>query len=263
MGKKRKSFGFPKPISDGKKKKVWGAKNVLHSPFSLAFPPALAGSADAVIDVLKAAFPEPPMLRPPMSRARAKDVDDSEDLSKSSNHSEIEGVSDDNGDGETPVALGLGEHQGIQPRADDKETAKTSVSTKRPAGILVGMNEVTKGLEKGNVVLVVAARDSSPPILISHLPALCYMQSAALVSASGNGDDIAAALGVKKLLAFGILRPEKVEEGALRLRTQTLMETLRPHATPLDFPWLAVAKGDRQVPPELPEPHLAPPSKLL
>lgn len=259
MGKKKKSFGFPKPKADGKKK-VWGTKNVLHSPFSLAFPPALAGSADAVIDVLKKVFPEPPMVRPFAPKPCAKDRDDTDELSNSSNDSEC--MRDDKEDVETPVE-DVGDRQSGQTSANNRDTEKSTASSKRPAGILVGMNEVTKGLEKGNVALVVAARDSSPPILIAHLPALCYMRDAALVPACGNGDDIAAAFGVKKVLAFGILRPEKVEEGAIRLRSQTLLENLKPHATPLNFPWLAVAKGDRDVPPELPEPHLAPPNKLL
>lgn len=261
MGKKkRNSVGVAKPSAGGKKK-AWGAKNVLHSPFSLVFPPALAGSADAVIDILKKAFPEPPMFRHSAPKPPKEKFDDA-NCSSSSNDSEIEGKQDEMEVVEKPAVDGVDGR--IVPReAADGGNGKSSPSSKRPVGMLVGMNEVTRGLEKGKVALVVAARDSSPPILTAHLPALCYMQDAALVSASGNGDDIATALGVKKLLAFAILRPEKVEECTLKQRTQTLIDSLQPHATALNFPWLAVAKGGRDAPPQLPEPHLAPPSKLL
>lgn len=263
MGKRKsKSLGVCK-ASAGGKKKVWGAKNVLHSPFSLALPPALAGSADVVIGVLREVFPEPPMFRHSAPKPRVKDRDDADDLSISSNGSDPKGMRVDTQNVENSVADGVVDRQCGQPSVDEREIPKNKASSKRPAGILVGMNEVTRGLERGNVALVVVARDSSPPILISHLPALCYMQNAALVPACGNGDDIAAALGVKKLLAFGFLRPEMVQEAATRLRSKALLDKLTPHATLLDFPWLAVAKGDRNDPPVLPEPHLAPPSKLL
>lgn len=285
MGKrKRNSFGVAKPSAGGKKK-VWGSKNVLHSPFSHAFPPALAGSADAVIDILKEEFPKPPMFRPSMPRPRRDDEKAAE-----SGESSTSGTSGSAGDGvavrpkqlaimecddqlaseakesEQPLKAAASDSAEVEEKraeAVEKEVTAGSLSAKRPTGMRVGMNEVTKSLEKGHVALVVAARDASPPILISHLPALCYMQDAVLVPASGNGDGIAAVLGVKKLLAFALLRPERVEEGAPRELIQGLLDALRPHATPLNFPWLAVAKGDRTVPPTLAEPILAPPNKLL
>jgi ribosomal protein L7Ae-like RNA K-turn-binding protein len=286
MGKNnRTSFGVPKPGGGGKKK-VWGSKNVLHSPFSLAFPPALAGSADAVIGILKSEFPRPPMLRITVRKPRAKEAgsDDEGQSSSSSSPAEGEGAeagkvapaesieredcsmraADIEGAGNVVLESGARDIADTKQRGVNMRTeVDSSSSARRPHGILVGMNEVTKGLEKGHVALVVAARDASPPILLAHLPALCYMQDAALIAASGNGDDIASVLGVKKLLSFALLRPERVQEGESRQLVQRLVGVLRPHATKLNFPWLSVAKGEQTVPPHLPEPHLAPPNRLL
>jgi hypothetical protein len=262
MSKKRKKgvglAGAARTGAGGARKK-WGTKNVLHSPFALSFPPALAGSADAVCAVVRAAFPTPPLLRPPLQRPP---VEDSDDRSSSSEAADAKM-------GDNPAGVG--------PGADDPATAAAppaaaelagaggeakASAPRRPAGMLFGMNEVTRGLERGIVRLVVAARDVSPPVLIAHLPALCYMKDAELVPFSGGGGDVASIFGVKRLMAFALVNPADVPEGRDRELVRQLADGLRPHASDLDFPWLAAARG-KAAPPGLPEPRLAPANKLL
>lgn len=246
--KKKKGDGVTKPGASGKKK-LWGAKDVLHSPFSLTFPPALAGSADTVCNILGAAFPTPPLRRP------------DEPAKKPAPAKEVEG---------SAIEKEGGGQAGAGDACDSSSSSEVSArpprvprpKCPRPSGLLVGMNEVTKGLEQSRVALVVAARDVTPPVLIAHLPGLCFMRDARLLPFSGNGDDVAAALGVKKLLAFALTKPDEVPEGPARALVERLVAELGPHDAKLDFPWLAVAK-DMAAPPPLPEPHFAPRSKLL
>lgn len=241
--KKKKSDGITKPGAGGKKK-LWGAKDVLHSPFALTFPPALAGSADAICAILRAAFPTPPLRRPRVPRPAADAAPPAADASQP------EAVENEAGSGSESSGSSVAAARAAPPKIV------------RPPGLLVGMNEVTKGLERRRVAVVVAARDVTPPVLIAHLPGLCYMRDAALVPFSGNGDDVAAALGVKKLLAFALVLPEFVSEGPEREAVEKLVVAVGPHTVKLDFPWLAVAK-EKAAPPGLPEPHFAPRNKLL
>lgn len=268
------------------KKKKWGAKNVLHSPFSTAPPPALAGSAECVCDALKAAFPVPPLRRVQALREIPDNVSDASASCTSSEGGDETGVR------EMSRSSKLG-HAGMRldtsalPFAEDDTRAlasdqakqdlgvsstsppklqraakASSSSTGRPAGMFFGMNEVTKGLEKDKVSLVVFARDVSPPILFAHLPVLCYMRDAALVVCSGSGKDFAKLLGVKRMLAFAIARPSSIPEGPSRDLIEKLYADLLPHVATMDFPWLATARG-KSVPPHFPEPIVAPANKLL
>jgi ribosomal protein L7Ae-like RNA K-turn-binding protein len=235
------------------KKKAWGARNVLHSPFATTFPPALAGAADAACTALRAAFPAAPLRRRPRSAKNERTAAPilAPDALPSSKTDEPVVVTDDGDNG----------NDGDDVDDDDDQILPAPPTPDRPACLHVGMNEVTKALERGGLRVVVVARDVSPAILIAHLPTLCYLRDASLVPVGGGGGDIARALGIKRALAVGIACPESVAEGPECGRLCKLVADLLPFAATLDFPWLAAAKRVSK-PPPVDEPILAPRNKV-
>jgi ribonucleases P/MRP protein subunit RPP38 len=220
------------------KKKAWGARNVLHSPFATPFPPALAGAAETACAALRAAFPDYPLRRPPRVQKKSRAPTSARDAALA----DEDAASSDGS------------------QADD-ELPPAPLTPRRPLGLHVGMNEVTKALERGELALVLAARDVSPALLTAHLPALCYLRDAKLVPLTGGGADMARELGTKRALAIGLARPLDVPEGPDRDRLTKLAKTLQSLISDLDFPWLAAAKRVAK-PPSVNEPILAPRNKV-
>ena len=63
-----------------------------------------------------------------------------------------------------------------------QEKAYEAVEIARKTGKLKkGVNEVTKMVERGQAKLVVIAKDTNPPEIIMHLPALCEEKEIAYV----------------------------------------------------------------------------------
>lgn len=205
------------------KKKVWGTKQVLASPFATVFPSAAPGISEKVLAALCAVFPEPFAKRVSVPRP----------------------------DDTLPADEAM--------ETDVKEKRPWCVTLcKKPPRVLCGLNEVTRALERGKVELAVVCRDVVPSVLIAHLPVLCYVHGAALVVLPGGGTDIGAVLGTRRLLAFAVLKQDAVTEGAEECASAVkLLEFLKPLATELDYPWLAAAKGKGPVP-ALPEPVMQP-----
>lgn len=216
------------PTSKSTKKKAWGTKQVLASPFAPTFPSPNPSTRNAVLEILLETFPVPFAQRVPKPRPTRPSKPDG------------------TGEASLPTDVALDK---------DIPGAEVTKKCKKPSGLLCGINEVTKALENDHVDIVVVSRDVVPSILVSHLPVLCYLKSAKLVVMPGNGAEMGEILGTRRLLTFAIKRDARdaPEEHSLMKR---LAEKLAPFATKLDYPWLAAAKGG-PVPP-LPEPMVIP-----
>lgn len=207
---KKKSKG---PVQGKQKKKVWGSKQVLASPFAPVMPSAKPETQRKVLEVLLSAIPVPFAKRPPRP-----------------------------------------------PRADrmeiDRKPAPTP-SVRKPARLVCGLNEVTRGLERENLDIVVVCRDITPALLVSHIPVLCFAARAPLVIMPGDGTDIGTVFGTKRVVTFAVRkRPEEEVADPVSV-AEVLLKGLRPMATTLDFPWLAAAKNRSDVP-EFPKPLMIP-----
>lgn len=206
-----------KNLTQGKqKKKVWRSKQVLASPFAPVMPAAALGTRDAVLRILLSAVPVPFAQREPRP-SRAS----------------------------------------LPPQAAPAEAAPPPhKSCKKPARLLVGINEVTRALERGGVALVLLARDVTPALLVQHVPVLCFLAGAQLVVMPGDGTDMGVVLGTRRVLAVGVA--ERREDGDSGGVAEMILQGLKPLATRLEYPWLAAAKRKKGTPPPLPEPVSVP-----
>ncbi|KAI0566557.1 Ribosomal protein L7A/L8 [Gracilaria domingensis] len=200
------------------KKKIWGSKQVLSSPFAFTFPSANAGTKDAVLQIFAKQFPEPFARRESRPSRRAR------------NHERIRN------------------EQEVGRKAEQR-------MSKKPLRILCGINEVTRALEKKKVELVIVSRDVTPSFLITHIPVLCFLNSATLVVLSGDGTELGHILGTRRLLALCILK-EISGNSEKSQSVDFLVEKLKPYSVVLDYPWLAAIRGETT--PRLPDPSMVP-----
>lgn len=107
----------------------------------------------------------------------------------------------------------------------------------KPNGFLIGINEVTRALERRQVNLAVVCRDATPNLLISHLPALCFTAGAKLVVLPGEGSELTHVLGTRRTLAFAIRKHDDIH-CVLSEQLHDLARRLMPLACVLNFPWL-------------------------
>lgn len=249
MTKRKKKGASSKPP----KKKAWGSKQVLASPFAPVFPTPDPGTLEKVVGILLETFPEPfakrvsrPSKKCPRDDAIMRDVD-------------VVAASD----GSENVPLVSAKTEDAKLKEGEQGILKIETSCKKPPRLLCGVNEVTRALEKGKVELAVVCRDVSPSIMVSHIPVLCFIGSTKLVILSGNGGDVGKIMGTQRLLAFGICKKEEADVGddkhvgrSKNYIADRLVERLSPLATPLDFPWLAAALGGKV--PKFPDPVMIP-----
>lgn len=85
---------------------------------------------------------------------------------------------------------------------------RKTLTSKRP--IIIGLNEVTKALESGQVSVVLACKEDIPHArLLQHLPFLCRWHDALPVALpKGTAPQLTALLGLPKITVIGIRRDE-------------------------------------------------------
>ncbi|CAN8077140.1 unnamed protein product [Agarophyton chilense] len=205
-------------------KKVWGSKQVLSSPFALTFPNAKSGVKEAVLSIFAQHFPEPFARR------------ESRSLRKAPTH--------------------VMHPEGVSPNQEmGEQDRKTKEIRKKPKRVICGLNEVTRALEKKTMELVIVSRDVTPSFLITHIPILCYVNSANLVVLSGDGTELGHILGTRRLLALGILKKVSVDSESTQSE-DVLLGKLEPYRSTLEYPWLAAIRGEKT--PNLPDPSMVP-----
>uniref|UniRef100_A0A7S2ZFJ3 Ribosomal protein eL8/eL30/eS12/Gadd45 domain-containing protein n=1 Tax=Rhodosorus marinus TaxID=101924 RepID=A0A7S2ZFJ3_9RHOD len=69
---------------------------------------------------------------------------------------------------------------------------------------IIGLNHVTRALERGSVKLVVLCRLVQPIHLIEHLPSLCSENKAHLVVLASNGHDLASIFKQKRTTSIAL-----------------------------------------------------------
>lgn len=252
--------------SKGKRSGPWGVKQVLATPFAPTLPPIitptscsgatvegkietsgtgfLSGTANA-IEALRLACAQ--LAHTAAHRARTDaEVPPSKEVNKGG---------DICGEGTCVVgheASPASSEIKAKGRPDSKsEQTKPRVGRfqkdrfhRKPYGLLVGINEVTRALERRVVSVVALARDTGSSILISHIPALCAASRAHLVAVADDGSKLGAAIGLRSALVVAILRgvdantSEAIVEKALPPPLKDLADLWIRLSSPLNFPWL-------------------------
>lgn len=114
-------------------------------------------------------------------------------------------------------------------------------SRKKPEGLVIGLNQVSKCLERDELRLVVVARDVMP-VLVSHIPVLCFLKETILVVVANSGVEIGVLLGSNRALAFGILKEDNDKMAKMGIRVKhnmaKLTDEISSYAVHLSYPWL-------------------------
>ena len=87
---------------------------------------------------------------------------------------------------------------------DEKQAFAILQKAKESGKIRIGINEVTKAIERGQAKLVVTASDVSPAEIVAHIPGLCK-EMKALSTSAGNKAELGAAVGIKNTSAVAVL----------------------------------------------------------
>jgi len=103
--------------------------------------------------------------------------------------------------------------------------------------ILVGVNAVTKALERRPLSLVLVCNSARPVDMTHHLISLCAMRDTSGCCLSGLSRTLSEILGIKSVLAVGFVERK---ENPL----QDLLEFIKDKAPPLNVPWVNVWKND-------------------
>ena len=93
---------------------------------------------------------------------------------------------------------------------------------KKTGKIKVGVNEVTKAVERGTAKLVVIAEDVSPPEIIMHLPVLCKEKNIPFTYVNTKKE-----LGEKTGLLVGASAIALIDEGEAKKDLVDLVKKLK------------------------------------
>lgn len=103
--------------------------------------------------------------------------------------------------------------------------------------ILIGINKLTRALEKDEVRLVVVSSQASPFKIIQHIPVLCTIYNAPLCKLNKSTSDMAKCfpkLKLKSVLCFGLKR---MAEGHTS-HWEDVYNFVSSKATPMTIDWL-------------------------
>ena len=107
---------------------------------------------------------------------------------------------------------------GLQTSTDDETTQERHKALLKKQAIAIGINEVTRLLEKDQLSLILANRSVKPLLLVEHLIPLAVQQHCHAVALNKLSEMIGPLVGVKIVSAIGF----KVVSGAYKERRSSL-----------------------------------------
>ena len=97
------------------------------------------------------------------------------------------------------------------PSSDEQklvQSVTSSIEAAKRSQIVVGVNQVTKSLEKGILRAVVVCLSAKPALLHEHIQVLSATRGVHSIAVHGMSDAIAPVLGLKSAMAIGLkVRP--------------------------------------------------------
>ncbi len=103
---------------------------------------------------------------------------------------------------------------------DEKQIFSIIQKAKESGSIRIGVNEVTKAIERGQAKLVVNATDVSPAEIVAHLGGLCK-EMKSLYAAIGTKSELGAAVGIKTTTAIAV-----IDAGAAKKELELLEKSM-------------------------------------
>jgi len=101
---------------------------------------------------------------------------------------------------------------------DEKQVFAIISKAKESGSIKIGVNEVTKAIERGQAKLVISATDVSPAEIVAHLGGLCK-EMKSLYSVVGTRAELGASVGIKNTTAIAV-----TDAGAAKKDLDALIE---------------------------------------
>ena len=80
---------------------------------------------------------------------------------------------------------------------DEKQVFAIIQKARETGKVVVGVNQTTKAIERGQAKLVISATDVNPPEITAHLKPLCKEMKCAYLN-MGNKEELGSVAGIKK-----------------------------------------------------------------
>ncbi|XP_077124364.1 ribonuclease P protein subunit p38 isoform X2 [Ranitomeya variabilis] len=95
--------------------------------------------------------------------------------------------------------------------------------------LAIGINEVTRALEKNDLDMVIVCKSAKPEMITRHIIELSYSREAPACQLPRLSENVAPALGLKSVLALGFRKSSVFREQVLAIKARV---------PPLHVPWL-------------------------
>lgn len=125
--------------------------------------------------------------------------------------------------------------ESLSPDTQESEPSKngwTDVAARRQ--LAIGINEVTKALERNELHLLLVCKSVRPNHMTNHLIALSATRGVPACQVPRLSQNLSAPLGLKSVLALGFRRCSSRDE---EMFTDTI-DAIKPKVPPLDVAWL-------------------------
>ncbi|KAG8573800.1 hypothetical protein GDO81_012553 [Engystomops pustulosus] len=98
--------------------------------------------------------------------------------------------------------------------------------------LAVGINEVTRALEKNDLFLVIVCKSAKPEMITKHIMELSYSREVPALQLPRLSENIAPTLGLKSVLALGLRKSADLFHEQVK--------AILPLVPPLHVPWLPI-----------------------
>lgn len=103
---------------------------------------------------------------------------------------------------------------------DEKQVFSIIQKANESGKVRIGINEVTKAIERGQAKVVAYASDVSPAEIVAHLPGICS-EMKVICTQMGNKAELGSAVGVKATTSIAVL-----DAGSGKKELEALLKSL-------------------------------------
>lgn len=209
----------PGKVWKKERKKQIPAKTSLNSPYRLQWSPLQSDDVHFILDTLKSKLSATGLEK--------KEVKGFRQWGKKRNKNPPTGHDSVAEPPQIPLDTVTPERP-VKPR----EQGWTDVAARRQ--LAIGINEVTKALERNQLRLMLVCKSVKPPHMTSHLIALCRTQGVAACQVPRLSESVAGLLGLKCVLALGFRQGDRNEDGTF----SDTVEAIVPRVPALQVAWI-------------------------
>uniref|UniRef100_A0A4W5K0G0 Ribonuclease P/MRP 38 subunit n=1 Tax=Hucho hucho TaxID=62062 RepID=A0A4W5K0G0_9TELE len=209
----------PGKVSKKERKKQIPAKTSLNSPYRLQWSPLQSDDVHFILDTLKSNLSATGLEK--------KEVKGFRQWGKKRNKNPPTGHDSVAEPPKIPLDTVTPERP-VKPR----EQGWTDVAARRQ--LAIGINEVTKALERNQLRLVLVCKSVKPPHMASHLITLCRTRGVTACQVPRLSESVAGLLGLKCVLALGFRQRDRNEDGTF----SDTVEAIVPRVPALQVAWI-------------------------